>query len=304
VPAALAHPLADPDDCIDFEFDAPAGRYTLWIELRTSNAMFDSAVWPQVNEDIGTERLVLDYMGSMGYLNGGGAPLRHRFQSSGWLRPGAVVFAQGGRQRLRIQPRLGRPDVGRVLLSPTRERRPPDDVTVDPGEILLPRQRDRALRAPPEVEIYPAQTKLARRTTGTSELMLALEPDNHGVLLRRTLDYQYAHQRAVVSVWHDEEWCDAGVWYLAGSNTVYHSFPIAEGELGPVRPTVITSNRRFRDDEFLLPVELTRGKRRVRLRFAFAPRNPPLLPGMAPAESAWTEIEYRAYCYVMPKVEL
>jgi hypothetical protein len=85
---------------------------------------------------------------------------------------------------------------------------------------------------------------------------------------------------------------------------VYHSFPIAEGELGPVRPTVITSNRRFRDDEFLLPVELTRGKRRVRLRFAFAPRNPPLLPGMAPAESAWTEIEYRAYCYVMPKVEL
>jgi hypothetical protein len=67
---------------------------------------------------------------------------------------------------------------------------------------------------------------------------------------------------------------------------------------------VISSNRRLRDDEFLIPAHLTRGRRRIRLRMVFEPRNPPLLPGRAPQPTAWTEFEYRAYCWVMPRVEL
>jgi hypothetical protein len=79
---------------------------------------------------------------------------------------------------------------------------------------------------------------------------------------------------------------------------------VLEGELGPVRPTVITSNRRFRDDEFLLPVAFTQGKSEIRVRVEFAPRNPPLLLGSAPAATAWTEFVYAAYSVVMPRVEL
>lgn len=80
------------------------------------------------------------------------------------------------------------------------------------------------------------------------------------------------------------------VWYTAGSNTVYHSFPFFDGELGASRPPVITSNRRFRDEEFLLPLHLTRGRSEIAVRIEFAPRNPPLLPGREPQPTAWTEL--------------
>jgi hypothetical protein len=159
-------------------------------------------------------------------------------------------------------------------------------------------------RAPDEVQIYPAREMTGRRTESSSEFTLATTPDNHGVLLRRTLDYAYANQRAVVYVEHEGRWCAAGTWYLAGSSTVYHSFPWQEGELAPARPVIITSNRRFRDDEFLLPARLTRGKERLRLRVEFAPRNPPLLPHLEPAPSAWTEFAYCAYAWVMPAIDL
>src|SRR4030095_9285473 len=317
---ALGGPLAQPVDAIEYAFDAPAGSYELWIELATSDGTFDAGVWPQLDTDIGTDSLDLRYMGSMGYLNAGAAPRRFRFQTG--ALPAARVQLEGASHRMRLQPRFGRACVGRVLLTPGRARRPAFDLTLEDREILLsptgahirgafervadPDAADSVAivltRPPPELEVYPARTRLARRTGGTSELTPELEPDNHGVMLRRILDYAYAHQRALVSVKTAEGWSDAGVWYLAGSNTVYHSFPIAAGELGPVTPQVITSNRRFRDDEFLLPVALTRGKKRIRVRLTFALRNPPLLVGVDAAPTAWTEIEYRSYCYVMPRV--
>jgi D-arabinan exo alpha-(1,3)/(1,5)-arabinofuranosidase (non-reducing end) len=123
-------------------------------------------------------------------------------------------------------------------------------------------------------------------------------------MLRRTLDYQWANQRAIVSVATDGGWVDAGVWYTAGSNTVYHSFPYFDGELGASRPRVITSNRRFRDEEFLLPLHLTQGRSEIEVRVEFAPRNPPLLPEQPPQATAWTELAYRVYCFVMPRVTL
>ena len=73
------------------------------------------------------------------------------------------------------------------------------------------------------------------------------------------------------------KWKPAGVWYLAGSNTVVYSNP--KEELGATEHNVETSNRRFRDDEFLVPRDLTRGRKAIRVRIKFTPVNRPLFPG-------------------------
>jgi hypothetical protein len=63
---------------------------------------------------------------------------------------------------------------------------------------------------------------------------------------------------------------------------------------------VQTSNRRFRDDEFLLPRKLTSGQAEVRIRVRFTPVAIPLFPGNPLPELAWSELRYDAYCFVMP----
>ena len=151
-------------------------------------------------------------------------------------------------------------------------------------------------------------TDSGRITTGTSEFIVALRPDNYGVLLRRTLDYQYPNQRASVYVADtgnqgQTQWKYAGIWYLAGSNTCIYSNP--SGELDPPVHTVETSARRFREDEFLIPRQLTHGHFAVRVRVQCAPLSHQLYPGYQfPQASAWSEIEYKAYCYVMPSVNI
>ncbi|HTL55097.1 MAG TPA: DUF2961 domain-containing protein [Candidatus Limnocylindrales bacterium] len=154
--------------------------------------------------------------------------------------------------------------------------------------------------------IYPAQTDTGRTTTGVSEFDLQLDPNNLGVMLRRKLDYKCPNQRAevfVASVQREKvgSFKPAGVWYLAGSSTCIYSNP--NEELGPARHIVERSNRRFRDDEFLLPLRLTRGCSKIRLRIKFAPVHVPLFPGAAPPELAWSEMRYEAYCFRMPRPE-
>jgi len=146
-------------------------------------------------------------------------------------------------------------------------------------------------------EIYPAETDRGRKTTGWSEFTLKVDPKNLGVMLRRKLDYAFPNQRAEVSV----DGKPAGVWYLAGANTCVFSSP--RGELGPAEHVVQTSNRRFRDDEFLLPLELTRGRREIRVRVKFTPVETPLYPGYPLPELAWSELRYTAYSYVRPRAE-
>ncbi|SNT40512.1 Protein of unknown function [Granulicella rosea] len=148
--------------------------------------------------------------------------------------------------------------------------------------------------------VYPASTDTGRTTTGVSEFDLQLRKDNQGVLLRRKLDYSYPDQRAEVSIeTAPGRWSPAGVWYLAGSNTVVYSNP--KEELGATEHTIRTSNRRFREDEILLPVELTRGRDRIRVRVKFMPLNDPLFPGHPLAPQAWSEINYTAWCFITPK---
>jgi hypothetical protein len=73
-----------------------------------------------------------------------------------------------------------------------------------------------------------------------------------------------------------------------------------EGELGATQHVVETSNRRFRDDEFLVPRGLTAGRSSIRVRVTFTPVRVPLFPGFPLPELAWSEIRYDAYCFVMP----
>src|SRR5262249_37791891 len=143
------------------------------------------------------------------------------------------------------------------------------------------------------------------KTTGTSEFTLNLNPNNFGALLRRKLDYQFPNQRAEVFVAKAKngqaagKFKAAGIWYLAGSSTCAYSNP--KDELGPAQHILQTSNRRFRDDEFLLPRKLTQGLSQIRVRINFTPVKIPLFPGQPLPELAWTELRYDAYCFVMPE---
>ena len=156
-------------------------------------------------------------------------------------------------------------------------------------------------------EIYPPQTDRGRTTPGTSEFTLKVERRNFGMLLRRKLDYAYPNQRADVFVADASKgqedkalaWQPAGVWYLAGSNTCVYSNP--KGELGATQHIVQTSNRRFRDDEFLIRRDLTQGRTAIRVRVQFTPVKRPLFPGRPLPPLAWSEMRYTAYCFVMPR---
>lgn len=166
-------------------------------------------------------------------------------------------------------------------------------------------------------EIFPAHQENGRYTRGSSEFTVLLEPENLGAMLRRTMDYSFPNQKAEVyiadasdSVEHEadagstagageSEWEYAGVWYTPGSNTYVYSPP--EGELGKRKYEVQTSNRRFRNDEFLIPADLTKGRSAIRVRVKFIPEDRELYPGYPyPKKSAWSEISYEAFSYIMP----
>lgn len=150
-------------------------------------------------------------------------------------------------------------------------------------------------------ELFPETTDTGRYMTGTSTFVLNLEPRNLGVMLRRKFDYQFPNQCARVSVADaapNAPWKEVGTWYTAGSNRVIYSNP--RGELGKTEHNVQVSNRRWREDEFLLPRDATAGRSSIRVKIDCAPRNIPLFPGDALAQQAWSEYRYSAYCFVMP----
>lgn len=138
-------------------------------------------------------------------------------------------------------------------------------------------------------EVYPATTDSGRHMSGTSEFSIALAPNNSGALIRRKLDYGYSDQRAEVSIADDTPgaaFVDVGTWYLAGSNRCVFSDP--PGELDAAQPVAQSSNRQWRDDEFLLPRALTSGRSSVRVRIQFS------------GGQAWSEYRYSVYSYVLP----
>jgi hypothetical protein len=150
------------------------------------------------------------------------------------------------------------------------------------------------------VEVFPAHTDRGRRTDGSSEFNVKRTPKNHGVLLWRKLDYAFPNQRAEVFVANVEsgqagEWKSAGFWYLAGSNTCIYSNP--NEELGATRHEVQTANRRFRDDEFLIPSDRTEGRSAIRVRMEFTPVELPLFPGGSAARTRMERV--RLLCVLL-----
>ena len=149
----------------------------------------------------------------------------------------------------------------------------------------------------------PVETDTVRTLTGagtTTTFTVAIDPSNRGALLRRKLDYSVTDQRAEVFVADASgTFQPAGTWFLAGSTTCVFSDP--PGELDPGVDTVETVDRRWREDEFLIPRALTEGRSSITIQLRVAPGVLPLYrsaptPLQAPA---WTEARYTIYSYVL-----
>ncbi len=335
-------PAPEPQDFADFVFEADANTpYYVWVRgrplLRNNNG---DASWFQFDGDIGTERASPEHSREYGFGNwcDAGQDLVYSWSSGRPEDPPiTVTFDTSGTHRLRIQPRQPFHLIDQIWLSSTQEARPAPGETMprndgtggnraeivlgasnavhysggvrvvsDPGEASV---REVLLVDAREFEVFPPHEEVERHTTGISEFTVKLAQDNHGVLLRRTLDYSFPNQRAEVSVADasdgpprgDVHWVHVGTWYLAGSNTCVYSNP--PGELGATQHIVQTSNRRFRDDEFLIGAEQTRGRKAIRVRVECVPVNRPLFPGHPLQVEAWSEIRYQTYCFVLPVFE-
>jgi hypothetical protein len=325
--AGDGRPRVEPADYAEFEFEAAAARpYHIWVRGQNLDGSATSdAFWMQFDEEIGSTRLGAGHDHPKGFGNWlDRFPARTPAWSSALPQdaPQTVTFARGGIHRLRIQPRHPRHMLETIWLSTNQKALPP------PGHVLPRESRDEIIlnaaaavrlagvvklnaerqlvidgRPTPAGEslvVYPAHTDRGRKTSGTSEFTLKVDPRNLGVMLRRKLDYSLPNQRAEVFIGDEAgaDWKLAGVWYLAGGNTCVYSNP--RGELGATEHHVQTSNRRFRDDEFLVPRDLTEGRSSIRVRVKFTPTNIPLFPGRPLGEQAWSEIRYDVYCFVMP----
>lgn len=325
-----AGPLADPADYAEFEFEAKAGiSYYMWVRGKNlDNSMTSDSFWMQFDGDIGTANVGASYRNQYGFGNWLDEFPPDTYAWSGGRpqdAPLTITFDRPGKHRLRIQTRHGKHYLDQIWLSPTEKGLPSSaeprakrageivlsaaDIVRKAGNIVVADDpmasggKAIVMDVPAGQEIFPAETDIGRVTKGASEFTLRLVPENHGVLLRRKLDYSYPNQRAEVYVSEVDrsDWKHAGTWYLAGSNTCVYSD--AKGELGTTEHNVIESNRRFRDDEFIIPKALTRGKSEIRVRVKFVPVETPLFPGHPLPELAWSEMRYTAYCWVIPRWE-
>jgi hypothetical protein len=327
---ADAAPLAKPVGFAEFEFDAEPGTYAIWVRGRAlEDANTTDASWLQFDSDIGTNR-----PGSYSHPKAFGNWL-DRFPARTWAwssalpqePPRSITFDEAGRHRLRIQPRHSPHQVSTIWLSPSRKELPARETEpkAGSGEIVIRAGEavtiqgsaklitdtgngEKAIEfqasgVPKPHETNPPHTDRGRKTQGSSEFTLKLDPNNVGAMLRRKLDYQFPNQRAEVFASDVVEgkpasWRPAGVWYLAGSNTCVYSNP--KDELGATEHNVQMSNRRFRQDEFLISRALTEGRSAIRVRVKFTPVETPLFPGHPLPELMWSEIRYDAYCFIAP----
>lgn len=331
-------PEANPENYAEFEFEADANRtYFIWVRGKgIKRSVLTDATWLQFNEQIGTRELGAGHDHEKGFGNWLDRFPANTYAWSSALPqddPQSVIFKTAGKQRLRIQPRHSGHIIEQIWLSTTHNAMPaPHQIPPeaadenDRSEIVLHASDAKQVRGEiriahelgaatgkaldiggrNEVVVYPPHKDIGRKTIGSSEFTMEIEPNNFGVMLRRKLDYQYPDQRAEVFVAdagdgaaREADFQPAGIWYLAGSNTCYFSYP--GDEMGASNPVVQTSNRRFRDDEFLIPRDLTEGRSALRIRVKFTPVERPLLPGMEIPDLAWSEIRYDAYSIVMPQ---
>lgn len=148
-------------------------------------------------------------------------------------------------------------------------------------------------------ELFPATSDVGRHGKGTSTMTLRVPDGAVGAFLRRKLDYAFADQRARVWVADDRDgapWVLAGVWHTAGSHRCIFT-PVAS-ELATMTPVVQESDRRFREDEFVLPGSLVRGRARVRIKLEPFGVATPLLPGTPAPPNDWSAFRYELFGWV------
>jgi len=155
---------------------------------------------------------------------------------------------------------------------------------------------------------YFAETDSVRASNGISSFTITLSPDNYGAMLRRKFDYAYPNQEALVFIRKpgEKNWIKVGSWYTSGSNTCVYSRPIGksftESEFSPTEHNIITSNRRWREEEFLISSLYTRGLNKLEIKLAFIPNSKELFPGQPyPMQSLWSESRYWIYSIVLPE---
>jgi hypothetical protein len=138
-----------------------------------------------------------------------------------------------------------------------------------------PGQKTSSLTAAYENTVQsPLSSAQVASTTGTTSFSMALDPQNVGAFLRRTFDSCVPDQRADVFV--DGRF--AGTWYDAG---------VSPGQGVDGHP------RCWRDEDFPLPANLTKGKTAVSISLRF-------VPTLDPRNRAWTAVDYQMYCFVLP----
>jgi hypothetical protein len=329
-------PLPTPEHYAEYEFKADANKsYTLWARGKTDGNFRINSAWIQFDELIGSDRLGSTYRDISGLGNWSGSETGYSWASARADQPPHTIeFSRSGKHRLRVQLKRAPHLLDQIWLSATQHTKPDfttpvtqsanldqivldatvinklsgdfriiDDSNSSTGKVLQIAGRSES----PDIEVYPEHTETGRITKTSSRFRVKLQTNNIGAMLRRTLDYQYPNQRAQVYVADGSiarpiqaDWQEAGVWYLAGSNTCYWSYPRQAGELGQTNPVVQTSNRRFRDDEFLIARRFTQNRDSIHVRVDFTPTDIPLLPERELDEQAWSEIRYKAYSFVMP----
>jgi hypothetical protein len=154
------------------------------------------------------------------------------------------------------------------------------------------------------VDFFPAHEDRVRTVTGSVQFTAKLRQDNQGVLLRRKFDYLYPNQQAKVSIRPSgtEDWQEVGVWFTAGSNTCVFSRP--GGELDPPEHHVMTTDRRWMEEEFAIAGTHTRGHESLDIKLEVMPDNKELYPGFPfPETSAWSESRYWVYSWILPQHE-
>ncbi len=312
-------PWANPVDYADFVFEAQANTpYSIWLRGRAlmRDEGMDSC-WLQFDNDIGTVERSDSYASQEGMGNWFSAThdLQYSWASSQPDVPAQkVLFLKNGTHRLRIQPREGPLLLDQILLR-TSSQSPATHPEVLPGDILLhsahaiSKVGGCTIQSDPEsaigqalvinyspLEIYPVQKKYMRNIRGKSEFTLMLEPDNRGVLLRRTFADTLPHQCAQVyvadisrlNVDTPPQWEHVGVWYEPGGeaySAMPHDSPVP-------RPT---PDYLFKDSEFMIPARFTQGRFTLRIQI-----QPARLPTQKTQEAPWNEVRYRAYCWVIP----
>lgn len=329
-------PLAEPTDFIDLEFEADTGSYYIWVRGKDAEHELKKNFWIQFDDKIGTDRQNPEIKNHLGFGNWP-QKFSHRFPwtSHDTNAPGVKIsFNKPGKHRLRIQPRETNILIDQIWLSKSQHTIPGAQTKHDQhtfedrgnkSEIII--DASNSVKRYGKIEVitedstntkqiflkssyfvaFPEHTQTGRVIKDRSQFELKIDPENVGVMLRRTLDYSFPNQKAEVLIAdaNSDNWKSAGIWYLAGSNTVvYSNHPRGvEFELGPTLHTVETSNRRFKDDEFLIPASLTEGRSSIRVQIRFIPVNVPLFPGHPVAELGWSEIKYTAYSFVIPDLK-